>query len=167
MSIKVLRDTGARHSFILDSVLPFSSATETGDFVLMRGIGMELVSVPRHKILLENELVRGAVTVGVRPALPIDGVSMILGNDLAGSAVWAVGPPSPVVTPEPVACVGHDESGQLSSAVFCSVTRAQGFAAAVQESCVPVPRGGKRGTKGGQSVQFSGPNFRLFLMLSG
>lgn len=32
--IKLLRDTGAKHSFILESVLPFSPELETGDFIL-------------------------------------------------------------------------------------------------------------------------------------
>ena len=98
--IKILRDTGAKHSFILESALPFSPATEMGDFILMQGMEMGLVFVPRHKLVLDCDLVQGVVAVAVRPALPFDGVEMILGNDLAGGAVWACVPPSPVVTPE-------------------------------------------------------------------
>ena len=120
--IKVLRDTAARCSFIVGSVLPFSSETETGDFVLMRGMEMGLIPVPRHTMVLDCGLVRGVVSVGVRPALPIDGVHMILGNDLAGSAVWAGVPPSVVVS-GPLASVEPDESGLLFP--VCTVTRAQ------------------------------------------
>ena len=50
---------------------------------------MELghVSVPLHNINLECDLVVGPITIGVRPQLPVKGVSVILGNDLAGSKV--------------------------------------------------------------------------------
>lgn len=43
--IKLLRDTGARHSCIVESVLPFSPKTEREDFVLMKGmeIGLSVV----------------------------------------------------------------------------------------------------------------------------
>ena len=43
VSIKLLRDTGAKHSFIVESVLSFSPATETGDFVLMQGMELGLI----------------------------------------------------------------------------------------------------------------------------
>jgi len=125
--IKLLRDTGAKHSFILESALPFSPATETRDFILMRGMKMGLVPVLRHKMVLDCDLVQGVVVVGVRPALPIDGVEMILGNDLAGGMVWATVPPSPVVTLEPMVIAGQDECGRRYPGVFpvCAVTRAQ------------------------------------------
>lgn len=124
--IKVLRDTAARYSFIVESALPFSSETETGDFVLMRGMEMGLIPVPRHTIVLDCELVRGVVSIGVRPALPLEGIHMILGNDLAGSAVWA-GVPPPVVVSRPVASGEPDESILQFPSVFpvCAVTRAQ------------------------------------------
>ncbi|XP_045930718.1 uncharacterized protein LOC123986486 [Micropterus dolomieu] len=130
--IKILRDTGAKHSFIVQSVLSFSSATETGDFILMQGMEMGLIPVPRHKMMLECDLVTGVVAVGVRPALPIDGVAMILGNDLAGGAVWADGPPSPVVVFKPLTSDDYGESGRSFPEVFpaCAVTRAQSRVAA-------------------------------------
>uniref|UniRef100_A0A671XNE1 SCAN box domain-containing protein n=1 Tax=Sparus aurata TaxID=8175 RepID=A0A671XNE1_SPAAU len=125
--IKFLRDTGAKHSFILGSVLPFSPATETREFILMRGMEMGLVPVLLHSMMLDCDLVQGVVAVGVRPALPVDGVALILGNDLAGSAVWASLPPSPVVTPKLLVTVGPDECGRKYPHVFpsCAVTRAQ------------------------------------------
>ncbi|KAI9525808.1 hypothetical protein NQZ68_002356 [Dissostichus eleginoides] len=48
------------------------SETETGDFVLS-GMEMGLIPVRRLTIVLDCELVRGIVSIGVRPALPIDG----------------------------------------------------------------------------------------------
>ena len=40
-----------------------------------------------HKINLVSDLVTGSVVVGTRPTLPIKGVSLLLGNDLAGGKV--------------------------------------------------------------------------------
>lgn len=55
--IKLLRDTGAKHSFTVEPVLPFSHETETRDFiVLYLVITLSLI-----------ELVRGVVPVSVRP----------------------------------------------------------------------------------------------------
>ncbi|XP_078145189.1 uncharacterized protein LOC139914508 [Centroberyx gerrardi] len=51
--------------------------------------------------LRNDDLVEGEVKIGVRPQLPVDGVDVILGNDLAGDRVWAEGPPH-VVTQVPV-----------------------------------------------------------------
>uniref|UniRef100_A0AAQ4RE84 Gypsy retrotransposon integrase-like protein 1 n=1 Tax=Gasterosteus aculeatus aculeatus TaxID=481459 RepID=A0AAQ4RE84_GASAC len=52
---------------------------------------------------------------------------MILGNDLAGGAVWPSVPPSPVVAPELMVIAGPDDCGQRYPDVFpaCAVTRAQ------------------------------------------
>lgn len=56
---------------------------------------------------------------------------MILGNDLAGGAVWANVTSPPVVTSRPVLSAEGDESGLKYPEVFpvCAVTRAQSRAA--------------------------------------
>ena len=41
------------------------------------------MSIPLHKVTLQSNLVSDTVMVGVRPSLPIRGVELILGNDLA------------------------------------------------------------------------------------
>lgn len=124
--IKILRDTGAVDSFILDSILPFSMESDTGSCVMVRGMGLVPFSSPLHKVTLTCGLVEGDVVVGVRPELPVEGVQMILGNDLAGRKVWADGNPKifakmPVVPPE----VSFD-CDNLSLEIFpvCAVTRA-------------------------------------------
>uniref|UniRef100_A0A4W6FVS0 Gypsy retrotransposon integrase-like protein 1 n=1 Tax=Lates calcarifer TaxID=8187 RepID=A0A4W6FVS0_LATCA len=124
--VKILRDTGAFDSFIVSTVLPFSHCTDTGDYILMRGMGLNVLPVPVHKLELDCGLVRGEVVMGVRPALPIPGVDIILGNDLAGIRVWADGPPPPVVTSSPSVAEKPDESAQSFPSVFtaCAVTRA-------------------------------------------
>lgn len=43
--IKILRDTGAVDSFIFESTLPFSSQSETGESILVRGMGLNTLSV--------------------------------------------------------------------------------------------------------------------------
>uniref|UniRef100_A0A667ZMH0 Integrase catalytic domain-containing protein n=1 Tax=Myripristis murdjan TaxID=586833 RepID=A0A667ZMH0_9TELE len=101
VNIRVLRDTGARHSFIVQSALPFSADTQSGDFIVMRGMELGFVPVPRHNVLLDCDLAKGVFSVGVRPELPLPGVSMILGNDICGGRVWPSGPPPPVVVSEP------------------------------------------------------------------
>ena len=82
---------------ILERSLPFSDVSATGENVLIQGIDMDVISVPLHKINLKSDLITGTVIVGVRPELPVKGVSMLLGNDLAGGKVI----PEPIVTREP------------------------------------------------------------------
>lgn len=83
-----MRETAAYDSYILSSVLPFSEDSDTGDFVLMRGMRLNVEPVPLHSLCIACGLVQGEVSMGVRPELPIRGVDVILGNGLAGSRVW-------------------------------------------------------------------------------
>ncbi len=69
-----------------------------GNWVLIRGIGLQTLSVPLHNVFLQSDLVNGSVVMGVRPSLPVEGVSVILGNNLAGDCVWSDVPSPPVVT---------------------------------------------------------------------
>ncbi len=96
--IRILRDTGAIDLFILESILPFSLQSDTGDSILVRGMGMSTLTVPLHMVKLSSGLVNGEIVVGVRPALPVEGVHLILGNELAGERVWADIPVSPIVS---------------------------------------------------------------------
>ena len=87
--------------------------------------------VPLHKIKLESELVKGEVAGALRSSLPVQGVSVILGNDLAGERVWeGVPPPPPIVTSGPTVSSGPDSSEREFAEVFtaCAVTRSMGGA---------------------------------------
>ncbi|XP_063879416.1 uncharacterized protein LOC135110719 [Scylla paramamosain] len=84
--IRILRDTGANQSLILSSVLPWNEETSTGREVSCKGAGGQF-SIPLHKVWLDCGYVTGEVTVGVKEALPVDGVDMLVGNDLAGGRV--------------------------------------------------------------------------------
>ena len=44
-------------------------------------------AAPLHVVYLNSNLVNEAATVRLRPTLPVEGISLIIGNDLAGSKV--------------------------------------------------------------------------------
>ena len=85
--IHILRDTGATQSLLLEGVLPLSEDSSAGASVLIQGVELGYISVPLHVINLKSDLVSGTVTVGVRPSLPVEGISLLLGNDIAGDKV--------------------------------------------------------------------------------
>ncbi|KAL2077768.1 hypothetical protein ACEWY4_027272 [Coilia grayii] len=124
--VKILRDTGASESFVLESVLPFSDHSNTGTCVLICGIEMHTISVPLHRVILESDLVKGEVALAVRPSLPVEGVHVILGNNLAGGLVWPAGVAPPVVNTKFVVPLEPDQCAVDFPDVFvsCAVTRA-------------------------------------------
>jgi len=85
--VHVLRDTSASQSLLLEGVLPLSESTYLGSNVLLLGVELGVLSVPLHVVHLTTELVCGPVMIGVRASLPVPGISVILGNDLAGDKV--------------------------------------------------------------------------------
>ncbi len=103
-------------------MLPFSTESYTDTDVVVRGFGMGCVNVPLHHVFLKSDLVTGLVTLGVCLQLPVDGVDLILGNDLAGGQVF----PRPLVVHEP-STTGISELDTQFASVFpvCAVTRAQ------------------------------------------
>ena len=86
-SICILRNTGASQSLLLEGVLPLSESSYVGSNVLLQGVELGVVSAPLDVVNLKTELVSGPVIVGIRPSLPVQGVSLILDNDLAGEKV--------------------------------------------------------------------------------
>lgn len=113
--VKILRDTASKQSIILESVLQFSERSAVGSSTLGKGFGKGFVNFPLHNILLKSDLVSGNVAVGVCHNFPVKGVSLILGNDLAGRVL---------VTPEvvlmPVVSDAPDElSKKKSRGVSC------------------------------------------------
>ena len=85
--VKILRDTGATQSLMLDSVLPLTENSFTGANVLISGVEMGVLEVPLHKVNIKSSLINGNIVIGMRPSLPVEGISLILGNDLAGEKV--------------------------------------------------------------------------------
>lgn len=81
--------------------------------------------MPLHEVMLSCDLFQGEVAVGMRPALPVDGVTMILGNGIAGSRVWPDGAALAVVVSVPWVSSEQDQNNQDVPNVFraCAVTR--------------------------------------------
>lgn len=115
--VKILRDTAASQSFILAGVLALDDKTAVGSNVPVRGFNMQDIGVPLHRIVVQSDL-----WSGVRPGFPIPGVSVIMGNDLAGGRVLV----TPDVTPVPIVIKRPDKLAQKYPEVFtsCAVTRA-------------------------------------------
>ncbi|KAL2089323.1 hypothetical protein ACEWY4_014011 [Coilia grayii] len=137
--VRMLRDTGASETFVVESALPFSPESSTGKCVLIRGIGMQTLSVPLHQIEFHSDLVQGEALVAVRSSLPVEGVEVILGNNLAGDRVWPDVPSPPVVCSEVFSDVQNvDACVSQFPEVFtaCAVTRAKSRAQAINKSSV-------------------------------
>ena len=87
--ITILHDTGASQSLLAKGVLPLSELSATGESVLIHGVELGFTCVLLNRVFLMLNLVSAPITVGVRPTLPVEGVSLLLGNDLAGEMVMA------------------------------------------------------------------------------
>ena len=48
---------------------------------------MGVLEVSPHEVNIKCSLLNGNIVIGMRPSLPIEGISLILGNDLAGEKV--------------------------------------------------------------------------------
>ena len=119
--IKILRDSGATQSLLLEGVFPLGVSTSTGESVIAQGIGGGSVNVHLHKVNLVSDLVIGSVFVGTRPTLPIKGVSLLLEKDLVGGKVVA----DPKVTSKPITLVSTEKLEEVIPGIFpsCAVTR--------------------------------------------
>ena len=85
--VKILRNTGATQSLMLDCVLPLTENSFTGANVLISGQEMGVLEVPLHEVNIKSSLINGNIVIGLRPSIPVEGISLILVNDLAGEKV--------------------------------------------------------------------------------
>ena len=132
--IRILRDTGASQSLILADAIPLSEKSHSGKSVLIQGVECGLVTVPLHQVNLKSDLVSGPVTVGARPSLPIEGVHLIQGNDLAGDKVVV----NPVMTEKPEVTTTIDPIEDEIPDLYpsCAVTRAMAQKATLENAQV-------------------------------
>lgn len=119
--VKILRDSGA----MLSSILPFSTRKATGEKAPVLCVGMVTLWVPMHRFQLDSELVCGEVDMAVRSQLPVQGVDVILDNDLAGSRIWKDGPPLVYVGSVLQMLKKSDGCAKEHPKVFSSVTHAR------------------------------------------
>ena len=81
---KILTDTGAPQSLMLDSGLPITENSFTVANAFISGVEMGVLEVPLHEVNIKSSLINVNIVIGMRPSLPVEGISLILGNDLAG-----------------------------------------------------------------------------------
>ena len=129
-SLRILRDTGASQTLLLKEATSGSAGSFTGVNITIKGVVGKGCKIPLHRVDLDCELAKGAVLVGVVQELPVEGISMLLGNDLAGSKV--------VTEPKMVTQPDDDADTEKLTAFYpgifpaCAVTRS-----AKQKECDP------------------------------
>ena len=72
---------------LLGKVAPRLTDPDTKERLLVEGIVVEFVSIPCVEVKLTSNLVNGSVKVVLVDSLPMEGVDMLIGNDLAGGKV--------------------------------------------------------------------------------
>ena len=124
---EILRDTGASEALVLESVLPFSSTSSSGRSLLVGRIDVTTSEVPLHRVMLYSGSVEGELELGIRPALPVDDVHVIIGNNCAGGRVVQSHPVSVLSSPPQLRDEPDDCSAQFPD-VFaaCAVTSGGG-----------------------------------------
>ncbi|KAJ8333535.1 hypothetical protein SKAU_G00415430 [Synaphobranchus kaupii] len=139
--VTILRDTGAAQSLLVQGVLDLPASTYQQASALIEGLGGQYGVVPLHTAYLRSNVVSGLVTVGVVMSLPVKGISLLLGNDLAGSQVCV----TPVVssvpreTPETQALEKEYPEVFTACVVTRSQTRAWKSSPAISEEVVVCP----------------------------
>ncbi|XP_030270481.1 uncharacterized protein LOC115580348 [Sparus aurata] len=82
--IRALRDTACSQSVILASALPFSDNSACHYSLVLRGVEMGYMPRPVHRVYIQSTLVTGSFPVAVCTELPIPGIVLLMGNDIAG-----------------------------------------------------------------------------------
>ncbi|KAJ8026339.1 hypothetical protein HOLleu_34157 [Holothuria leucospilota] len=121
--VVILRDTGASQTVLVEGVIPLSEASSRNASALVRGLDGNYIPAPLHKVFLTSDLVKGSVTVAIVPQIPVEGVDLLLGNDLAGAKVCV----APHVTDKPVVSTDTEVLEDQYPGIFpaCVVTRSQ------------------------------------------
>lgn len=78
--VTILRDPRFMHTFVRKDILPFSSKSDTGGCVSCRGLALQILFVPVHKLFLSSVFFQKDVKV--RAELPVRGVDVLVGTDL-------------------------------------------------------------------------------------
>ena len=121
--VKILRDTGAAQSCLLEGVLPREECDYTGENVLLKVIGC-FVEAPLCRVKLQSMMITDEVVVAIVPDIPTPGVEMLLANDLCGDKVLG----NPVVCKVPKVEEATEQLEVDFPGIFpaCAVTRSMG-----------------------------------------
>lgn len=106
----ILRDTGTSDSFIQAGVLPLRKESEMGSSIPVCGMDLNVLLVSLDKVMLHSDLYQGEAELAMHLALPIQGDSVIVGNNLVGDRVWADVSPPVVVVPVPLGRLELDKN---------------------------------------------------------
>lgn len=122
LPIRALRDTACSQSVILASALPFSDDSACHYGSVLRGVEMGYVPRPVHRVHIQSSIATGVFPVAVCAELPIPGIVLLMGNDIAGGKVT----PTLEVLDQHQG-EGIQPPGQTPPNVFpaCAVTRAR------------------------------------------
>jgi hypothetical protein len=82
---------------LLENSLPLSGNTSARANVLLQGVDPCFHNVPLHHINLKSDFVSRQVIAGVRPTLPVEDISLLIGIDIAGDKAIKV----PLISEEP------------------------------------------------------------------
>ena len=121
--IAILRDTGAAQSILYAPSLPEVENNYTGEKVLVQDLSSQ-PSLELAQVYLDSPLVTGDVKVALRSCpLPVEGINLLLGNDLAGNLVV----PNLTVVDSPLPVSPTEEVEKELPYLFpaCAVTRSQ------------------------------------------
>jgi len=101
LHVRLLRDTGALESLVCNRVPSDTVYAPICEFRLIRGITVEVISVPLVKVTLSSSLCKGTFLCGLVSILPED-IAVLVGNDIC--------------TAVPVACVFVVTRSQMTQA---------------------------------------------------
>ena len=87
VDVTILRDTGAAQSMILESALPKDVEWSHKEYVLLGGFPDTITSCPLLEVDLCCPLKQGHCKLAVVPSLPLEGIDVLLANDLVGSQI--------------------------------------------------------------------------------
>ncbi|KAK3875339.1 hypothetical protein Pcinc_019785 [Petrolisthes cinctipes] len=140
--ITILQDSGSLQTLIRSGI---TTGEETGKFVVL-GFLWGQGSAPLIKIHLNSDCFCGLATVAVLPELPVRGVDLILGNDLAGGNMGQPFSP-PVLSERPQTSTELQQLETQEPHLFplCAVTRSMAKSRQALES-------NQAGSSGGESL---------------
>ena len=90
--VVVLRDTGASLTVVRSGAIPGVEQIFTGKKVKISGVEGKMKEIPLGKVELSTREFVGEAYVGISPRLPVPGVDLLVGNDLAKGRVAVSGP---------------------------------------------------------------------------
>ncbi|XP_068227409.1 uncharacterized protein [Palaemon carinicauda] len=119
----ILRDTGALQSLILKRALPEGFEYEGKEKVLIKSFPKEIISCPYETVVLQSDYATGPVRVAVVEEIPVEGVDLILANDIGGNRVLS----NPRLLSYPQSCASTESLEGEFPGIFpmCAITRSR------------------------------------------